>query len=421
MNQNSYLSNITQSLFFLLVLLAWGPKLIAQCTNTTLAVSSIESNYAKSGGSICSGIGTVQMKGICWSASGTPVPGQQGTFFSQNGSGAGSFRAEMTGLNPGTKYFVRSYGLTDRGTFYGNQLTFTTLAIPMLTTTGYTQNGMTAVTSGGNITLAGSSAVTQRGVCWSTAINPTTALATKTIDGSGIGSFTSNVSGLLPNTTYYLRAYAINASGTAYGNQIVISPAVADIEGNVYSTVNIGSRLWMQQNLRTRLYRNGERIPTDLPSSEWMSLTTGAYAECQNSSANAPTYGRLYNWYATADPRGLCPVGWRMPTDSEMTQLTDLLGGTQLAGGNMKSTTLWAAPNSGATNSSGFSALPAGQRTIAGAYPALTFGYNNYIWTSRALQGSNFATLRVLTYSQPSILRTDYLKTSGLSVRCVKE
>jgi len=143
--------------------------------------------------------------------------------------------------------------------------------------------------------------------------------------------------------------------------------AVTDIEGNVYLTIKIGDQLWMAENLKVSRYRNGDNIPNVPDTSEWVNLTTGAWVYYNNDSSNDETYGKLYNWYAVDDNRGLCPTGWHVPSEEEWTTLTIFLIGRNV-GGTMKSTTGWNSPNTGATNESGFSGLPGGNRNSDGDF-----------------------------------------------------
>jgi hypothetical protein len=152
-----------------------------------------------------------------------------------------------------------------------------TKVLPTLTTIAIENVTNNSATSGGSITADGGSPVTQRGICWATTQNPTTANNTA-VSGSGTGSFTANLTGLTANTTYYVRAYAINTAGTAYGNQLSFTTtsggtggsqfnpnltygSVSDIDGNTYKTIQIGSQVWMAENLRTTKYRDGSNIP----------------------------------------------------------------------------------------------------------------------------------------------------------------
>jgi uncharacterized protein (TIGR02145 family) len=275
--------------------------------------------------------------------------------------------------------------------------------------------------SGGTISSDGGSAVSARGVCWSTSPGPTVALATKTSNGSGTGGFTSNISGLSKNTTYYVRAYATNTVGTAYGNEISFTTLnlLVDIDGNVYDTVVIGTQVWMNKNLRVSKYRNGNPIPTNLINTTWQNTTSGAYAIYDNTATNDSIYGKLYNWYAVADPRGLCPVGWHVPSDAEWSTLENFLDGSSVAGGKMKSVSpLWLSPNSGATNSSGFSGLPGGNRNSSGTY--VNVGYLGYWWSSTQFSTTS-AWLRSLFYNNGDVNRNYYFKRFGFSVRCVRD
>lgn len=126
----------------------------------------------------------------------------------------------------------------------------------------------------------------------------------------------------------------------------------------------------MAQNLRTTKYKNGDAVPNVSNNFDWSNLGSGAYCWYTNSNGFEQPYGKLYNWYAVIDSRGLCPTGWHVPSDAEWTTLTDYLGGTSIAGGKMKetSTTHWISPDSGATNESGFTGLPGGNRNSDGTF-----------------------------------------------------
>jgi photosystem II stability/assembly factor-like uncharacterized protein len=184
---------------------------------STSSITNINFNSALSGGNIIDdGGNAITARGVCWSLSQNPTITDSKT---NEGTGIGSFSSSITGLNPNTKYYVRAYATNSLGTAYGNQDSLTTSAsIPILSTTSISNITSTSATSGGNITSDGGATVTARGVCWSICQNPTTA-NNKTTDGTGTGSFTRNITGLIPNTTYYVRAYATNSVGTAYGDE----------------------------------------------------------------------------------------------------------------------------------------------------------------------------------------------------------
>jgi hypothetical protein len=190
-------------------------------TVITADISNITGNSATGGGNVTNDGGApVTQRGVCWSTSPNPTIVNNTT---NNGSGTGSFTSNLTSLSPGTTYYVRAYAISSAGTSYGVQVSFSTNALlPTVTTAGISNITGNSATGGGNVTNDGGSPVTQRGVCWSTSPNPTTANQ-KTIDGNGIGYFTSNISGLSIGTAYYVRAYAVNSEGTSYGSQISFS------------------------------------------------------------------------------------------------------------------------------------------------------------------------------------------------------
>ncbi len=196
---------------------------------TTSAMSSISQTAAISGGTISSdGGATVTARGICWSTSSNPTILNSIT---TNGSGTGSFISNLSGLTIDVTYYVRAYASNKVGTSYGNEIIFKTLPpnLPTLSSTSVISNiTQTSATSGGNITSDGGAAVTTRGVCWSTSTNPTISNS-KTTDGTGTGSFTSNLTGLTAGVTYYVRAYATNSVGTVYGNSEQFATGAASV------------------------------------------------------------------------------------------------------------------------------------------------------------------------------------------------
>ena len=185
-------------------------------TVTTNSVTSITSNSATCGGNVTNaGTSSVTARGVCWNTSPNPTTSNSNT---TNGTGTGAFSTTITGLTASTVYHVRAYATNSSGTAYGNVRSFTTSAtVPVLTTTAVSSITTTTAISGGNVTSDGGASVTARGVCWSTSSNPV-ATGNHTTNGTGTGIFTSYITSLLPSTTYYVRAYATNSAGTAYGN-----------------------------------------------------------------------------------------------------------------------------------------------------------------------------------------------------------
>ena len=185
-----------------------------------------------------------------------------------------------------------------------------------------------------------------------------------------------------------------------------------------YPSVLIGTQYWMDKNLELTTYRNGDIIPYVTDPTAWAALTTGAWCYYNNDPSSG--YGKLYNWYAVNDTRGLAPQGWHIPTDAEWTTLKTALGGEQVAGGKMKTTgtTRWNTPNTGATNESGFAGLPGGNRYYNGTF--IGIGIQG-LWWSSAEYSSSLAWFCNLYYDLSVVLMVNDYKTSGISVRCLRD
>jgi len=307
--------------------------------------------------------------------------------------------------------------------------------LPQVNTTSVTNVTQSTALVTGEVKLEGEQNTT-RGFCYSTIPNPTISNDT-TINGTGAGVYSGTLQNLSPATTYYVRAYATNSVGTSYASVISFisdsipglrcpgTPTVSDIDGNFYYTVQIGNQCWTQSNHKSSRYSNGDSIPTGLNNNDWRNTTFGAYAIYNNDPVNDGLYGKLYNYHAVMDSRGLCPSGWRVPSDDEWMTLFNHLGGQGIAGGAMKSTTTqplpggWISPNTGATNSSGFTALPGGGRTNDGNYFTSLTDRGNW-WSTTGLSMYRTFWHTFLDVNFNVALRSHDLPTAGFSVRCLK-
>jgi len=199
---------------------------------------------------------------------------------------------------------------------------------------------------------------------------------------------------------------------------------VIDIDGNKYNIKSICDKTWMTENLNVSHYRNGDLIPEVTDPTEWASLRTGAWCYYNNDPLMGAIYGKLYNWYAVNDPRGLAPEGWKIPTNTDWNSLSECCGGMQIAGGKLKATGtietgdgLWYEPNTGATNETGFSGIPSGHRSDTGKY--IFIGINAYWWSSTEYAYAD-AWLWNLYYDDVYIGMDYHIKKAGFAVRCIK-
>ncbi len=301
----------------------------------------------------------------------------------------------------------------------------TTKTLATITTNSISAISQSSASCGGNISSDGNAAVTARGVCWSISQSPTI-LDSKSSNGTGIGAFTSSITGLTANTTYYVRAYATNSVGTAYGNQQTFTTTntaagtVTDFDGNVYNTITIGTQVWMKENLKVLHYRNGNPITNVTDNTAWFNLSTEAYCLYDNLAANGQDYGVLYNFFAVTDTRNICPVGWHVPTDAEWTILTDYLGGLTVAGDKLREvgTAHWTSPNTGATNSSGFTGLPGGYRYSSGTFGTI---HDRGLWWTATQQNSVNAAYRYVGFDFASVVASSANLKAGYSLRLVKD
>lgn len=394
---------------------------------TTGSVTRILQTSAYSGGQVISdGGATVAARGVCWSTSENPTISSNK---SSDSLGFGLFTSHLTGLTPNTLYYVRAYATNKEGTSYGSQVMFTTLspAIPALVTSGLKSVTNTTASCTGSISNDGGATITERGICWNTTGGPTIS-DSHTSGVGGPDQFTGMLTDLTLNTTYYVRAYAINSIGTGYGNEVQFTQVepLLDNDGNAYSVVTIGTQVWLGENLRTTTFNDGTPIPYVTTGLNWANTSTPAFCWYSNNEQEyKEIYGGIYNWYAVNTGK-LCPAGWHVPTKDEFGALVSYLGGAQIAGGKLKEagTIHWATPNTGAANGSGFTALPGGGRynigSDGGAFADL--GKYAYFWsntTNTDNESSAFSYNLGFDIAAASV--DPYSKRDGGSVRCLKD
>ncbi len=296
------------------------------------------------------------------------------------------------------------------------------LKAPALTTSEVTNIMGTSATCGGFILNDGGSEITAAGVCWGIYPNPTTSNS-KTNERYIEKQFTSNITGLDGSMTYHVRAYAINSLGTGYGEDISFTTDmeyVEDIDGNLYIKFSIGGQSWLRENLKVSRYNDGTPISNITDNSNWAGSTDGAYCWYDNDAAsNKDPYGALYNWDAVSTQK-LCPAGWHVPTLIEWDALISYLDGEDKAGGKIKETGIehWLSPNTGATNETGFTALPCGSRNKLGEYTDIG---NSGTWWSSNEYDTNSSYIYSLSHNNSIIVRHLDSKHMGYSIRCMKD
>lgn len=294
------------------------------------------------------------------------------------------------------------------------------IPVPIISTQNVEGLTISTLKSGGEVTDDMGIPVTEVGIVWGTSDAPSLENHTGKAKSNNLNaSFSCSMSNLQTNTTYYVRAYALNTAGIGYGKAICF---VSDAEGNVYRTVSIGKQTWMTENLRTVLFNDGSAITKIEDSDQWNATSLPAYCWYDNNISNKFVYGGLYNFYAVSTNK-LAPEGWHVASKYDWDLLAKNLGGELVAGGKLKeqgikenNTGKWLSPNTGGTNESGFTAIPGGVRNGSIFFNINKFGF---YWTSSEYQNGQ-AWRYELGYNSSSLFSTTSASTLGFSVRCIK-
>ncbi len=416
---------------------------------TTTTPSAITYNSASSGGNISSDGGTpVTARGVCWSTSAQPTIANSKT---NDGDNTGIFTSNLSGLSGNTDYYVRAYATNSIGTAYGSQQYFKTKESPYITVSSPVAQNHWIIGNNYNIN-------------WSDNINENVTIklfkedqiVTEIVGNPGIpsnGVYLWTIGTTLTYSENYKIRITSATNETIYGESplFIISNefgTATDLDGNIYKTIKIGNQWWMAENLRVLQYPYAKSIPLITDNTTWAALsdngTDDACCYYENSNTNKNTYGVLYTWAAamgdnaissSANPsgvQGVCPTGWHLPSDAEWKVLEKYLGMSQAdadatnwrgtdVGSKLKEkgTLHWLAPNTGASNESGFFALPGGGRSASnGTFISLI--YSGFWWSTTECS-SIYAWNRHLSYEKQGVYRYDYYyKSNGFSVRCVK-
>ena len=476
----------TVNLCELLDRLAQLENMLNVLTIRTAGVTAVtENTFTVEGEVVNDGGATVMQRGFVYATTHNPT-------ISNNrrnvGSGTGTFSTTITSLTAGTTYYVRAFATNVNGIVYGSEVAVTTTAtspsaVPSVTTVAVIDVTKTQATVRGNVTSDGGETVTVRGFVYDTLANPTTS-SKKATNGGGTGSYTNLLSELLPGKTYHIRAYATNSVGTGYGNELMFTtvaqaqptpvgndgqpcpatPTVTDHEGNVYNTVQIGTQCWTKENMRaTTSPSTGTYLIPPVGTNYTLSGKQACWPNYDSATYAPQNYGLLYNWNAAVDTfntaygetsvipfetnngeyyavnvifsehrRGICPLGWHVPSDAEWTALTDYVGSQDnyiyiddtygvefrnnsyiakaLAStkGWSSSTRIFAVGNMpGNNNATGFSALPLG---------------TTYFWSSTKRSYGDFtAWTRFIHYNYATVGSEGSGMEYNHSVRCLRD
>jgi uncharacterized protein (TIGR02145 family) len=396
----------------------------------TVSVREITGSSAVVGGIITEpGSSIILERGVCWSTNPLPTISDHKT---TDGPGAGSFISNLADLTSEVLYYVRAYATSSAGTGYGIAISFVSSALPPLASPAATTNiNSTSASFYAKINANNLSTEVSFEFGTTTNYGNTKAAIQSPVTGGIETTVSADIEGLNPATYYHYRLKATNLAGTTYGKDMIFATIFTDVEGNKYNIKIIGSQIWMQENLKTTRYNNGDLIGTTPFESDDM---TGAISPKYQWQSSIVGYGRLYTYYAITDSRKVCPAGWHVPSDGEWLTLTDYLTKNNYGYGgdgkniakSLAATSGWFAdPTKGnvgndqvSNNKSGFTGLPGGGRYSNGVVKFV--GYHGIWWSSSESSG-NFAYFRCIGYVPAQVFRGQFDKSYGLTVRCLKD
>jgi uncharacterized protein (TIGR02145 family) len=336
----------------------------------------------------------------------------------------GNVSLALSALNPGTTYHFRIKAENSLGVSFSDDMTFTTLGLkptifsvtfPEITTNKVVLKGII------NPNYLSSAIAIEYGLTnsYGSSVSPSQSPLT----GSTTIDVITSITGLTPGTKYFFRIKAVNELGTTYSEESSCTTFSAmDFDNNGYHSVKINSQEWLSENLRVTHFQNGDAIPNIASDAEWSTQTSAAYSIYKNENANSLIYGNIYNFYVAKDSRNVCPTGWHVPTLDEWHTLVTYLGGDSIADESLREagTAHWL-NNTGATNSTGFTLLPAGNRESDGRF------FNLH---SRALVWSSFDDYENtvhrcwnigMEWNVSKIIWSPYSDQYGASIRCLKD
>jgi uncharacterized protein (TIGR02145 family) len=391
----------------------------------TAAVSDITAYVATAGGTVISSGGMdITDRGIYWGPTANPLSTGEKL---PVGSGTGSFSEILNNLNPGTTYYLTAYAVNSIGSSYGEEKSFLTLGekpeIVPLDSSDLTANSIVL-----NVLVRASDVLTtvtfEYGITssYGSVSEPVYLPVTSQDTTVSVG-----IAGLTPLTLYHYMIKAENYLGDVNSDDLTfktvctgITGSVRDSEGNPYETIGIGYQVWMTENLKALIYRNGiDSIPFIENDTTWSELTTPGCCWYENQAVNSDTYGVLYNWYAV-ETGNLCPTGWKVPDNEDITTLVEYVGGLVAAGGKLKETgtDYWKSPNTGASDDFDFHARGGGKRSETGICDFVKV--EGYWWSSDEYSTLTASYLNIL-YNYANTFQAYFNKKTGMSVRCIKD